>query len=109
MSADDSEARVLDAIRAIPRGQSLSYGQVAERAGLPRRARFVARVLRDNDDPELPWHRSRGAGGRIAIPDASPSHDEQIRRLRAEGHEVVNGRLRPSAAQRRRAELPLLP
>lgn len=108
-TADDPARRVRATIRAIPAGAVLSYGQVAERAGLPRRARFVARVLRDNHDPDLPWHRVTGAGGRIAIPEASPSRAEQIRRLRAEGRTVENGRVRIDAADRRRAELPLLP
>ena len=47
--ADKSSAdRILAAIRAIPAGQVAGYGHVARRAGLPGRARLVARVLKDN-------------------------------------------------------------
>lgn len=38
-------ARVLEIVRAIPRGKVLSYGQVALLAGAPRGARQVGRIL----------------------------------------------------------------
>lgn len=86
--------RILAAIRAIPRGQVAGYGEVARRAGLPGRARLAARVLGDNGDPELPWHRVLRSDGRIALPEGSRGWHEQIRRLRAEGVTVENGRVR---------------
>jgi methylated-DNA-protein-cysteine methyltransferase related protein len=90
-----AEARILAAIRAIPRGEIAAYGVVAQRAGLPGRARLVARVLAGNTDAALPWHRVMRAGGRIAFPPGSPGFDEQCRRLRAEGVEVdAAGRVR---------------
>jgi methylated-DNA-protein-cysteine methyltransferase-like protein len=90
-----AEARILAAIRAIPRGEIAAYGVVAQRAGLPGRARLVARVLAGNTEPALPWHRVMRAGGRIAFPPGSPGFDEQCRRLRAEGVEVdAGGRVR---------------
>ena len=70
------------------------YGHIARRAGLPGRARLVARVLGQNDDPALPWHRILRSDGRIAFPAGSPGFDEQARRLRTEGVEVRNGRVR---------------
>lgn len=92
LSAED---RILAAIRAIPRGEIAAYGVVAQRAGLPGRARLVARVLAGNVDPALPWHRVMRAGGRIAFPVGSPGFDEQCRRLRAEGVPVdAVGRVR---------------
>src|SRR5690554_408203 len=45
MQAETARARILAAVRAIPRGQVAGYGEVARRAGLPGRARLVARVL----------------------------------------------------------------
>ena len=86
--------RVLAAIRAIPRGQVAGYGEVARRAGLPGRARMVARLLSENDDPRLPWHRVLRSDGRIAMPPDSKGHAEQTRRLRAEGVWVENGRVK---------------
>jgi methylated-DNA-protein-cysteine methyltransferase-like protein len=41
----------------------------------------------------LPWHRVLGAGGRIAFPKGSREYAEQARRLRAEGVDVVHGRV----------------
>jgi methylated-DNA-protein-cysteine methyltransferase related protein len=92
--ADDRRRRVLDAVRAIPRGQVLSYGGVARRAGLGRAARLVARVLADNDDPGLPWHRVLRADGRIAFAEGTPQWHEQRIRLCNEGVAVRNGRVR---------------
>lgn len=94
MAAATAEQRILAVIRAIPRGQVSAYGEVARRAGLPGRARLVARVLGDNDDPGLPWHRVLRSDGRIALPQGSKAWHEQARRLRAEGVEVVAGRVR---------------
>lgn len=88
------EERILAAVRAIPRGQVLAYGEVARRAGLPGRARLAARVLSGNTDPDLPWHRVLRADGRIAFPPGSQGHREQARRLRAEGVRVEGGRVK---------------
>ena len=85
--------RILAAVRAIPRGRVAGYGEVAALAGLPGRARLAARVLSRNADPALPWHRVLRADGRIAFPAESPQWHEQVRRLRAEGVEVVGGRV----------------
>ena len=93
--ADKSSAeRILAAIRAIPRGQVAGYGHVARRAGLPGRARLVARVLRESEEPNLPWHRVLRSDGRIAFPPGSKGFREQTQRLRAEGVEVREGRVR---------------
>ncbi|WP_394000859.1 MGMT family protein [Luteimonas sp. WGS1318] len=94
----DPVARILAAIRAVPAGQVAGYGHIARRAGLPGRARMVARVLREHHDPALPWHRIVRSDGAIAIPRASPGFDEQVRRLRREGVVVTNGRVRMPAA-----------
>ena len=99
--ADKSSAeRILAAVRAIPRGQVAGYGEVAHRAGLPGRARLAAKVLSENTDPKLPWHRVLRSDGRIALPEGSHAFHEQCQRLRAEGVTVVNGRVRGLQAAR---------
>ena len=90
----EAAKRIVAAIRAIPRGQVAGYGEVARRAGLPGRARMVARLLSDNDDAKLPWHRVLRSDGRIAFPVGSAPFDEQCQRLRAEGVRVEGGRVR---------------
>lgn len=92
--------KILAAIRAIPRGQVAGYGEVARRAGLAGRARLVARILSDNSDCELPWHRVLRSDGRIALPEGSKGYREQAQRLRSEGVVVVDGRVRGQKAVR---------
>ena len=92
--------KILAAIRAIPRGQVAGYGEVARRAGLPGRARMVARMLSENGDPDLPWHRVLRSDGRIALPEGSQGWREQAQRLRSEGVVVVGGRVRGQKAAR---------
>lgn len=99
--ADKSSAqRIIDVVRSIPRGQVAGYGEVAQRAGLPGRARLAARVLSENTDPGLPWHRVLRSDGRIALPEGSPGFGEQCQRLRAEGVTVIKGRVRNLKAAR---------
>jgi methylated-DNA-protein-cysteine methyltransferase-like protein len=92
--AAQARERILAVIRAIPRGQVMGYGQVAARAGLPGRARLTARVLGQNEDPDLPWHRVLRSDGRIAMPEGSRGWREQTQRLRAEGVAVERGRVK---------------
>ncbi|MCL6714058.1 MGMT family protein [Pseudomonas sp. R2.Fl] len=100
MAEATPEAKILAAIRAIPRGQVAGYGEVARRAGLPGRARLVARILSNNDDARLPWHRVLRSDGRIAFPEGSKGYREQSQRLRAEGVRVEQGRVRGVKAAR---------
>jgi methylated-DNA-protein-cysteine methyltransferase-like protein len=95
-AAPSAEVRAIwRAVAGVPRGSVVTYGGVAARAGLPRRARLVGHALKVAPAAlELPWHRVVGAGGRIAFPAGSAGHREQRRRLRAEGVEVVRGRVR---------------
>lgn len=92
--APESRARILAAVRALAPGEVAGYGEVARRAGLPGRARLVARILSAGGEPGLPWHRVLRSDGRIAFPAGSEGYDEQVRRLRAEGVAVEAGRVR---------------
>lgn len=90
----DARERILAAIRAVPRGEVAGYGEIARRAGLPGRARLVARILAAHDQPRLPWHRIVRSDGRIALPAGSDGHAEQVERLQREGVRVEAGRVR---------------
>ena len=100
MAPVDPVQRILAAVRAIPRGEVAGYGEVARRAGLPGRARWVARLLAANDDASLPWYRVLRSDGRIAFAEGSDAWHEQARRLRAEGVDVVAGRVRTALRPR---------
>jgi methylated-DNA-protein-cysteine methyltransferase related protein len=85
---DQKTERIRATIDSIPAGRVATYGQVAEEAGLPGRARMVGRVLRELPrGSELPWFRVLGAGGRIAIAPDEPAWKRQVKLLRADGVE----------------------
>jgi len=94
MASKSAPEKIIAAIRAVPKGEVAGYGEIARRAGLPGRARMVARMLSSNDDEALPWHRIMRSDGSIAFPKDSAHYAEQIQRLREEGVEVVNGKVR---------------
>ncbi len=98
MPGKSAADRIMDAIRAVPPGQVAGYGEIARRAGLPGRARLVARLVAGNDDPALPWHRVMRSDGRIAFPPDHPHYAEQSQRLLAEGVDVKAGRVRGQRA-----------
>jgi methylated-DNA-protein-cysteine methyltransferase-like protein len=81
----------------IPRGRVSTYGAVARAAGLPGRARQAGFALRVAPSTmNLPWHRVVGASGQISFPKSSRAYTEQVRRLRAEGVQVQDGRVAKS-------------
>ena len=78
--------RIWRVVASIPRGRVESYGSIARRAGLPRRARLVGHALRQAPEAlGLPWHRVVNAAGRISFPEGSRMHSLQRRLLEEEG------------------------
>lgn len=98
---DETVERVRAVVGSIPPGETSTYGEVAARAGMPRRARLVGRILSE-DGHDIPWHRVLRADGTCAPHVAR----EQCARLRAEGILMVDGRLprRPRQAVRADAD-----
>jgi alkylated DNA nucleotide flippase Atl1 len=84
---EDTVEAVRAAVRAIPAGETSTYGEIARLAGL-RSPRLVGRILAE-DGHDLPWHRVLRADG-TAAPHIAV---EQAARLRAEGVLLVDGRL----------------
>jgi methylated-DNA-[protein]-cysteine S-methyltransferase len=75
--------RVVDVVRKIPRGKTLSYKDVAARAGSPNAFRAVGTIMSANHDPKVPCHR-------VIKSDGSPGGyngfmGEKVRLLREEG------------------------
>ena len=78
----DSEfaARVGVVLARLRPGEIATYGEIAEEAGYPGRARAVGRLLAE-DGARFPWWRVVTATGRLV-----PGHEaDHARRLRAEG------------------------
>ncbi|MBP6627887.1 MAG: MGMT family protein [Kofleriaceae bacterium] len=65
-------ARILEVVRAVPRGLVVTYGQAAELAGLPGGGRVAAAALKVGG-AGVPWQRvlgkASGRWARVAILD----------------------------------------
>ena len=57
--------KVLEVVRKIPKGTTLTYKEVARRAGSPRAYRAVGNVLNNNFDPKIPCHRVIRSDGKV--------------------------------------------
>ncbi len=78
--------RIHATVMSIPSGRVATYGQVAEEAGLPGRARLVGTALRHlTEDSGVPWHRVVNARGRISDRPRPDAVTEQRILLEDEG------------------------
>ncbi|HUO50773.1 MAG TPA: MGMT family protein [Candidatus Paceibacterota bacterium] len=55
--------KVRDIVRKIPEGKTMTYREVATKAGNPKAARAVGAVMRTNYDPSIPCHRVIASDG----------------------------------------------
>jgi len=85
----DFHRRVYDATRAIPPGETLSYGDVAEKLDSPGGARAVGQALGQNPFPIIvPCHRVLGANGKVGGFSAKGGTATKMRLLNIEGAKV---------------------
>lgn len=62
----DFQRQVLGAVRRVPRGEYITYGELARRIGRPHAARAVGRALGSNPIPiVIPCHRVLAADGSL--------------------------------------------
>jgi alkylated DNA nucleotide flippase Atl1 len=86
---NERDQRILDVIRSLREGEVVTYGDIAEDAGYPKRSRLVGHILATSDE-DLPWWRVVNSVGRLV-----PGHErEHARRLRAEGVVLHDGKVR---------------
>jgi methylated-DNA-[protein]-cysteine S-methyltransferase len=52
-------------VSKIPKGKTMTYGQVAKKAGKPGAARAVGYIMSKNFDPKIPCHRVVRADGKV--------------------------------------------
>jgi len=57
--------KVYKIVKRIPRGEILTYKEVARLAGKPRAYRAVGNVLNKNRNPKIPCHRVIKSNGRV--------------------------------------------
>lgn len=55
--SESFSSRVFAVVSCIQKGETLSYKEVARRAGSPRAFRAVGNILNKNFNPDIPCHR----------------------------------------------------
>ncbi len=84
-SLTDVLRRVYAAARAVPPGQTRTYGQIAAAAGAPGEARAVGQAMGKNPWPiVVPCHRVMGADGKLTGFSAPGGVDTKLRLLSIE-------------------------
>ena len=91
---DEFEQQLYAWLAQVPPGRVVTYGQLARLIGRPNGARWVGRQLgRLPAGTALPWHRVLNARGTSSLPLDKGGSNRQLRRLRHEGVQVVDGRV----------------
>ncbi len=87
--------QIWQTVKLIPVGKVGCYGQIADLAGLPGRARLVGRALGFAPQSlNVPWQRVINSQGKISFPVASETFELQKGLLQSEGVVVLNGRIK---------------
>ncbi len=90
-------ARIWTIVNMIPHGKVASYGKIADYAGLPGRARYVSRALKQAPEHlKLPWHRVINSQGKISFKLDTQEFRLQQELLRLEDIEVNRGKIKLS-------------
>ena len=91
---DSPTKRIYEAVKKIPKGKVATYAQIAEMAGDRKMARAVGNALHKNPDPEnIPCFRVVNSKGECSGSFAFGGLDEQAKRLREDGIEVVDNKV----------------
>lgn len=81
-------------VAQVPPGHVVTYGQVAELAGYPGRARQVGYALAGlPEELDVPWHRVINAQGRVSPRADGEFHRMQYDMLAAEGIALCDERI----------------
>jgi O-6-methylguanine DNA methyltransferase len=84
--------RVYEIARAIPRGATIAYGDIAKQLGMPGSARAVGQALGRNPFPIIvPCHRVLASGGKMGGFSANGGVTTKLRLLRIEGFHTNGG------------------
>lgn len=89
--------QIWQTVRQIPLGKVASYGQIADLAGLPGRARLVGKALGVAPESlELPWQRVLRSNLTLAFAEGSPQALLQRSLLLSEGVVFQGKKVAPS-------------
>lgn len=82
----DFDRRVYEVVRAIPPGETLTYGEVAAELGAPGAAQAVGQAMGRNPFPPIvPCHRVLAAGRKVGGFSARGGRRTKLRMLETEG------------------------
>ncbi|MFT6267881.1 MAG: methylated-DNA-protein-cysteine methyltransferase-like protein [Alphaproteobacteria bacterium] len=98
MAFNSKYERIWKTVNSIPRGRVSSYGQIADFAGLPGRARLVGKSLGYVPNAlNVNWHRVVRSNGQLAFTKGSEQALKQTGLLQEEGVAVINNRVKMKA------------
>ncbi|WP_159822887.1 MGMT family protein [Colwellia sp. 20A7] len=91
--------QIWQTVQLIPTGKVACYGQIADLAGLPGRARLVGKSLGQIPNSGwqgklVPWHRVINSQGKISFPINSPFFLTQKELLQDEDIVVIGGKIK---------------
>ncbi len=87
--------KIWKTVLVIPKGKVASYGQIADLAGLPGRARLVGKALAlAPKEMQLPWYRVLRSSGQLAFEKGSENAEKQKGLLQQEEVVVLNNRVK---------------
>ena len=91
--------QIWQTVQLIPQGKVACYGQIADLAGLPGRARLVGKALgkvpREGwQGQKVPWFRVINSQGKISFAVGSENFERQKQRLQDEQVVVIGFRVK---------------
>ena len=91
-------AQIWQTVQLIPQGKVACYGQIADLAGLPGRARLVGKAL--GKVPEsgwrgksVPWFRVINSQGKLSFPQGSDYFEQQKQHLQDEQVVIIGAKI----------------
>ena len=97
-------AQIWQTVQLIPQGKVACYGQIADLAGLPGRARLVGKALGKVpesgwQEKSVPWYRVINSQGKISFPVGSEYFEKQKQCLQDEQVVVIGDKVKLSDFQ----------
>lgn len=85
---EDFTRRVINVVKKVPRGEVMTYKEVAAAAGRPKAWRAVGNILHKNYDPKIPCHRVIRSGGSLGGYNRGVAKKRAL--LKAENRCIIN-------------------
>ena len=91
--------QIWQTVQLIPHGKVACYGQIADLAGLPGRARLVGTALGKVPNSgwqssQVPWYRVINSQGKISFPIGSTQFEKQKKLLQTEQVVVLGAKVK---------------